>query len=249
LYHEALAILKNENPVDISKIENINKFFTVEEQNSEEFKQLEKEKEPEGFFLRVLLNIPYFRDTITEEDKVVLKYLDHIEILNFQDNDNYRLEFYFKENEFFYNDKLTIEVLVDDDEDFDAGIVEIKGEMIEWKEGKNYLVNFNQEKGEEKNNNSFFWIFKSFKAEDFQEDDEEEYYEVDIDPLSDKSLFRVSVDILDIFKNSFMIYMIPAIYGIDIPEFSLDDEYEDDVKEDVNEVNCVSNQGNNCKTQ
>ena len=249
LYNEALSILKSEIDINPEQIENPSEFFSVEEQNSLEYKKIEKSEKPENFFLRVLLSIPFIKENISDNDKKVLKYLDHIEILNFQENDNYRIEFYFKENEFFYNDKLIIEAIVNEDEEYDGDISEIKGDMIEWKKDMNYLIdNKNEEKEEIKTGISFFWIFKNFKADDLKEDDDEEYHEYDMDPLSDKSLFGVSVDTLQIFRNSFMIYVIPAIFGIEVPDFLDDDDYEDDKSKEEGDIK-VEEEDSSCKTQ
>lgn len=247
LYNQALSLLKSETDVDLKTLENPTEFFTTEEQNSVEFTKTKKTPKPENFFLRVLLSIPYLKENISEQDKKVLKHLDHIEILNFQENDNYRIEFYFCENDFFENEKLIIEAIIDEDAEYDGDIAEIKGDMIEWKKDMNYLVDL---KNEEKRNISFFWIFKNFKAEDFLDDDEEEYQEFDMDPLSDKSLFSVSVDSLGIFRNSFMVYFIPAIFGVEVPDFLEDDDYEDDKsKEEGDGDDKVVEEDNGCKTQ
>ncbi len=183
--------------------------------------------------------VDFFRPAISSKDEQVLSYLDHIEIFNHQIDDNYRVEFTFRENEFFYNNKLIVEVVVDDDEeDYQDGVVEIKGDTIEWKQGLNYLM---KKSGNEivKGEKSFFWIFKSFKSEDYIQDDEEDYNSYDEDPLSDRSLYYQSIEILQIFKNSFMSFIIPAIYNIEVKNFieeSDDDEY-DSIEEEFPDSN------------
>lgn len=62
-----------------------------------------------------------------------------------------------------------VTVVINEDEDFEEGIEEFKGDMIEWKQGKNYLIEY--EAGQEKKKEaSFFWFFKSFKAVDYEDD-------------------------------------------------------------------------------
>jgi hypothetical protein len=63
----------------------------------------------------------------------LLKSLQNIEIINFPDSDNYQLEFTFDKNDFIENEKLMVTIVINEDEDFEEGIEEFKGDMIEWK--------------------------------------------------------------------------------------------------------------------
>lgn len=80
-------------------------------------------------------SIPLFKQLITKKDEEVLEYLENIQIFNQKENDDYLVEFTFGENPFFENEKLMIKMVYDHDEDFEDDLVEIKGEMIEWKIG------------------------------------------------------------------------------------------------------------------
>lgn len=75
-----------------------------------------------------------FESVITENDKNVLKHLNKLDIIKYEDSDNFTVEFFFNENEFFENEKLCLTVHIDDDDDdLDLNIVELRGDIIEWK--------------------------------------------------------------------------------------------------------------------
>ena len=72
--------------------------------------------------------------------------------------------------------------------------------------------------------NSFFWLFKSFNAKDYETEDEVIEYN---DDLSDRSLFLRSIDIIDILKDNLLIYLLPNLFGVEIEEFQdFEDSYE-----------------------
>lgn len=84
-----------------------------------------------------------FNQLISENDKKILKHLLNIEIINFSDSDNYQIEFTFDQNDYFENEKLMVTVVINEDEDFEDGIEEFKGDLIEWKQNMNHLVEYN----------------------------------------------------------------------------------------------------------
>ena len=84
-----------------------------------------------------------FNQVISENDKKILKHLLNIEIINFPDSDNYQIEFTFDQNDYFENEKLMVTVVINEDEDFEDGIEEFKGDLIEWKQNMNHLVEYN----------------------------------------------------------------------------------------------------------
>lgn len=107
-------------------------------------------------------------------------------------------------------------MVYDHDEDFEDDLVEIKGEMIEWKIGQNYLVKV---ENQEERMPSFLWLFKSFKAIDFINEEEDEVHEMDLHQTSDLSLFNQNKEIVKIFRDYFYQYLIPNAYGVYIEEF------------------------------
>ena len=168
-----------------------------------------------------------FNQLISENDKKILKHLLNIEIINFSDSDNYQIEFTFDQNDYFENEKLMVTVVINEDEDFEDGIEEFKGDLIEWKQNMNHLVEYNAGQ-EKKKETSFFWFFKSFKAVDYEEDQLEDVVEYDLGVLSDRNLFQTSIDIFNVLKEDFMIYIIPQTYGVQVKQFEEDqDNYTD----------------------
>lgn len=67
-------------------------------------------------------------------------------------------------------------------------------------------------KNKVKRSPSFFWIFKSFKAEDF-ENEQEEVIEYEMEETSDISLFTISKEIGTLFKQDFYPYSMAAFFG------------------------------------
>lgn len=222
-------------------LRNKERFFSEEELKSDQV-QSQTAKVQEKLWLNLLMNIDLLQQVITEKDEQVLKYLEKVDVIKYPDNENYTVEFYFSENEFIENEKLSVTVHIDDDSNLDLNIEEIRGDIIEWKPNKNYLVQI-QNNEEKRINPSFFWFFKSFKAVDFEVEDDEECVEYEMDDLSDRTLFNMSKDIGNLFRDYFFVYLIPAVYGIVIPEFYSTDDYQDVEHEEKAE------KGNLCKSQ
>lgn len=216
LFFRGIAIMNGEITPNLEMLKKPERFFSEAELSGNDIHNPSQTLYQENFWLNLLLRVNLLESVISENDKKVLKYLKKMDIIKYPDNENYSVEFYFEENEYFENEKLVVSVHIDDDDDYDLNIEEIRGELIEWKPNKNYLVNIVN--GEEKRMaNSFFWFFKSFKAVDFENNDDEECIEYDMDDLSDRSLFFVSKDIAGIFRDYFFVYLIPSVYGVEIP--------------------------------
>ena len=160
------------------KIESI---VTTKEKEKIEITQEEKEKygitddeteikEIEDYWEKVIINSRYF--AITDKDKLILKYLNKIKMEKFpankKNNINYfRVDFYFKVNEFFSNQILSKTYIYNKD----ATLKKAEGTKIDWKSpDKNTTIEkvrkktrkgkrfFNEEK--EKFVDSFFAIFE-----------------------------------------------------------------------------------------
>ena len=161
--------------------EKIDSIVTTKEKEKIEITQEEKEKygitdddaevkEIEDYWEKVIINSRYF--TITDKDKIILKYLHKVKMVKFPGNNNhnindFRIDFYFKENEFFSNEILSKTYIYQKD----ATLKKAEGTKIEWKspdknttiekvrkkvkKGKRY---FNEEK--EKKVDSFFSFFE-----------------------------------------------------------------------------------------
>ena len=123
--------------------EKIDSIVTTKEKEKIEITQDEKEKygitdddaevkEIEDYWEKVIINSRYF--TITDKDKIILKYLHKVKMVKFPGNNNhnindFRIDFYFKENEFFSNEILSKTYIYQKD----ATLKKAEGTKIEWK--------------------------------------------------------------------------------------------------------------------
>ena len=80
----------------------------------------------------------------------------------FEDSDNIELEFEFKENKFIEQGVYKILYIIDENSSYQDGLIEIKADQYQ-----NFLLE-KTPKNKIKKCPSFFWIFKNFKAEDFE---------------------------------------------------------------------------------
>lgn len=242
-----ISAVVNQDLVDVDE------FFTKEEQDSEEFKKEFKAEQVGSFYHDLFLKMPRLACMISEKDKEILQYLDNVNVFRNQDNAGCRVELSFKENEFFTNEKLVIESKCNENDETE--IEAIKSDGINWNAGKNILVSTVQKsvgnkKGKKKNvekeerNESFFWIFKDFNGEDFEIDEEEEMADYDMEPTSDRVLFDVACDFVEIMATDFYVYFIPTVYDVKVP--NLEDHCHDDDEEDGQDGK-AKNQ--NCKQQ
>ena len=123
--------------------EKIESIVTTKEKEKIEISKEEKEKygitdddteikEIEDYWEKVILNSRYF--SITDKDKKILKYLHKVKMVKFSaDNKNnindFRIDFYFKENEFFSNEILSKTYIYQKD----ATLKKAEGTKINWK--------------------------------------------------------------------------------------------------------------------
>jgi len=177
-YDTIRDIYDKKNQEIYDKIETI---VTTKEKEQIEITQEEKEKygitdddseikEIVDYWEKVIINSRYF--AITDRDKVILKYLNKIKMEKFPKNNtnninDFRVDFYFKENEFFSNEILSKTYIYNKD----ATLKKAEGTKINWKSPeKNTTIEkvrkktrkgkrvFNEEK--EKFVDSFFAIFE-----------------------------------------------------------------------------------------
>ena len=110
----------------VNSKENIN--ITPEEMDLYGIKDEGEPKEIEDYWEKVILNSRYF--TITDKDKIILKYLNNVRKVKFPEKINdFRIDFYFKENEFFSNEILSKKYIYGKD----ALLTKAEGTKINWK--------------------------------------------------------------------------------------------------------------------
>ena len=117
-----------DNKIDeiVNSKENIQ--LTPEEMEQYGIKEECEPKEIEDYWEKVIINSRYF--TITDKDKIILKYLTKVKIEKLPENLNdFRVDFYFKENEFFNNEILSKKYTYGKD----SLIKKAEGTDIDWK--------------------------------------------------------------------------------------------------------------------
>ena len=102
--------------------------LTPEEMEKYGIKDEGEPKEIKDFWEKVVINSRYF--TITDKDRIILQYLTKVKKEKFPEKINdFRIDFYFKENDFFSNEILSKEYIYGKD----GSLKKAKGTKIDWK--------------------------------------------------------------------------------------------------------------------
>ncbi len=118
-------------------------------------------------YLDIFLSIPYISSLITEDDKKVLKSLQDFKVNKFLESDNVELEFSFKDNPYIEAGVYKLLFFIDQNAGYEDRLVKVKSDQIDWKPEKNFTFK-KQGKNKVEKRPSFFWIFKTFNAGDFE---------------------------------------------------------------------------------
>ena len=118
-----------------SKIEDVVKSKEKIELTPEEMKQYDIKEESESeikpiedYWEKVVINSRYF--TITDKDKKILKYLTKVKLIKFPESlQDFKVDFYFNENEYFFNDILSKKYIFGKD----STVKKAEGTSIDWK--------------------------------------------------------------------------------------------------------------------
>ena len=237
-YERRQKIIEGEEKPDFEKIRE--KLAELKINEEEAKKEKEDEKGIPEFWYKVLLNNQDIM--LNERDKDVLKKLKLIKCTP-EENGNFSLEFFFEPNDYFTNEVLKREFILDEDCD----IKEIKSDVIQWKsDAMNTTIEIKQKKVKNKRTKqvktitkkekipSFFSSFKHFekkegenKEEKDEEDEDEEGEELTIDDEYDMALQ---------YKEEIIPYAIEYYLGIaddgeDLPEEDEEDEEEEEPEE------------------
>lgn len=233
LFGQALTIYKNEFTFSKAAIRNPEEFFTAEELADPNFEKLEAIPSENPWFT-LLTKIDVINSYITEADEPILKHLTHIEVTRHADSDDFEVEFTFAPNDYFTNDKLKVEAIVDPEDEDGEPIQEIKSTEINWNEGKDPRFEEKKTKAKTKKGKkipgkvvrekveSFFWLFKAHSKDGGDDDDEEDEGEDEdgFDPVSDEGLYGMAADILHTLSQDAFTYAIPAMFGLKVDEFT-----------------------------
>ena len=237
-YERRQKIIEGEEKPDFEKIRE--KLAELKINEEEAKKEKEDEKGIPEFWYKVILNNQDIM--VNEKDKNVLKKLKLIKCTP-EENGNFSLEFFFEPNDYFTNEVLKREFILDEDCD----IKEIKSDEIQWKsDAMNTTIEIKQKKVKNKRTKqvktitkkekipSFFSSFKHFekkegenKEEKDEEDEDEEGEELTIDDEYDMALQ---------YKEEIIPYAIEYYLGIaddgeDLPEEDEEDEEEEEPEE------------------
>ena len=203
--------------------------LTPEEMNKYGITETEEPKAIDDYWEKVIINSRYF--TITDRDKVILKYLKKVKIVKFPENVvDFRVDFYFKPNEFFTNEILSKKYIYGKD----GLLKKAEGTEIDWKSSdKNTTIE--KVKKKIKKGKKFINEYKETKVDSFfsffgQVDD--------MSFISDEVTFFKE----DLFGNQLEYYMDIVTKtkngGLDEEEDELDDDgYEGGNKEGKKEGN------------
>lgn len=231
LFTKAMEVYKNQFTFSKAAIKNPEEFFSAEELADPNFDKLEAVPSENPWFT-FLTKIDLINTYITEVDEPILKHLTNIDVVCHPDTDNFEVEFTFGPNEYFTNDKLKLEVTVDDGEDDGEPIEEIKSTEITWNQGKDPRFEEKKTKAKTKKGKkipgkvvqerveSFFWLFKNHSRDNHEEADHEDDEENDYDPLSDEGLYAQASDICHTLSRDAYIFAIPAMFGLKVDEFT-----------------------------
>ena len=203
--------------------------LTPEEMEKYGITETEEPKAIDDYWEKVIINSRYF--TITDRDKVILKYLKKVKIVKFPENVvDFRVDFYFKPNEFFTNEILSKKYIYGKD----GLLKKAEGTEIDWKSSDK---NTTKEKVKKKikKGKKFINEYKETKVDSFfsffgQVDD--------MSFISDEVTFFKE----DLFGNQLEYYMDIVTKtkngGLDEEEDELDDDgYEGGNKEGKKEGN------------
>ena len=239
-YERRQKIIEGEEKPDIEQIREKLAELKINEEEAKAEK--EGEKGIPEFWYKCLENCQDIM--INEKDKNILKKLKLIKCTP-EENGNFTLEFFFEPNDYFTNEVLKREFILDEDYD----IKEIKSDEIKWKSDEvNPTIEIKQKKVKNKRTKqietvqkkekipSFFSSFRNFvkkegdkgKNEDKDEDDdEEEGDEMTIEDEYDQALQ---------FKEEIIPYAIEYYLGIaDDGEDDLGGEEDEEDEEEEEE--------------
>ena len=237
-FEKRQKIVEGEEKPDIEQIRDKLAELKINEEEAKTEK--ENEKGVPDFWYKCLENCQDIM--INDKDKNILKKLKNIKCTT-EENGNFTLEFVFEPNDYFSNEVLKREYILDEDYD----IKEIKSDEVQWKSDEvNPTIEVKQKKVKNKRTKqiktvqkkekvpSFFSSFKNFvkkddKAKDEEKDDEEDDEEPDELTIEDEYDQALQ------FKEEIIPYAIEYYLGIADDEDDLGGEEDEEDEEEEEE--------------
>ena len=233
-YERRQKIIEGEEKPDIEKIREKLEELKINEEEAK--KENENEKGIPEFWSKVILNNQDIM--VNDKDKEILKKLKLIKCTP-EENGNFSLEFFFEPNDYFSNEVLKREFILDEDYD----IKEIKSDEIDWKSDEmNPTIEIKQKKVKNKRTNkvktitkkekvpSFFSSFKHFEKKEGENKEDKD--EEDEDEEGDDLTIEDEYDLALQFKEEIIPYAIEYYLGIAGDEDDLGEEDEEDEEEE-----------------
>ena len=239
-YERRQKIIEGEEKPDIEQIRE--KLAELKINEEEAKKEKENEKGIPEFWFKCLENCQDIM--INEKDKNILKKLKLIKCTP-EENGNFTLEFFFEPNDYFTNEVLKREFILDEDYD----IKEIKSDEIQWKSDEvNPTIEIKQKKIKNKRTKqiktvqkkekipSFFSSFKNFVKKDGEKNKNEDKDEDDDEEEGDEMTIEDEYDQALQFKEEIIPYAIEYYLGIaDDGEDDLGGEEDEEDEEEEEE--------------
>ena len=232
-YERRQKIIEGEEKPDIEKIREKLEELKINEEEAK--KENENEKGIPEFWSKVILNNQDIM--VNDKDKEILKKLKLIKCTP-EENGNFSLEFFFEPNDYFSNEVLKREFILDEDYD----IKEIKSDEIDWKSDEmNPTIEIKQKKVKNKRTNKVKTItkkekvpsfFSSFRHFEKKEGENKEKEEEDEDEEGDELTIEDEYDLALQFKEEIIPYAIEYYLGIAGDEDDLGEEDEEDEEEE-----------------
>jgi nucleosome assembly protein 1-like 1 len=237
-FEKRQKIVEGEEKPDIEQIRDKLAELKINEEEAKTEK--ENEKGVPDFWYKCLENCQDIM--INDKDKNILKKLKNIKCTT-EENGNFTLEFVFEPNDYFSNEVLKREYILDEDYD----IKEIKSDEVQWKSDEvNPTIEVKQKKVKNKRTKqiktvqkkekvpSFFSSFKNFvkkddKAKDEEKDDDEDDEEPDELTIEDEYDQALQ------FKEEIIPYAIEYYLGIADDEDDLGGEEDEEDEEEEEE--------------
>jgi nucleosome assembly protein 1-like 1 len=237
-FEKRQKIVEGEEKPDIEQIRDKLAELKINEEEAKAEK--ENEKGVPDFWYKCLENCQDIM--INDKDKNILKKLKNI-TCNTEENGNFTLEFVFEPNDYFSNEVLKREYILDADYD----IKEIKSDEVQWKSDEvNPTIEIKQKKVKNKRTKqiktvqkkekvpSFFSSFKNFVKKDDKEKDEEKDDDED-DEGGDEMTIEDEYDQALQFKEEIIPYAIEYYLGIADDEDDLGGEEDEEDEEEEEE--------------
>jgi nucleosome assembly protein 1-like 1 len=239
-YERRQKIIEGEEKPDIDQIKDKLAELKIDEEQAKAEK--ENEKGIPEFWYKCLENCQDIM--INDKDKNILKKLKLIKCTP-EENGNFTLEFFFEPNDYFTNEVLKREFILDEDYD----IKEIKSDEIQWKSDEvNPTIEIKQKKVKNKRTKqiktvqkkekipSFFSSFRNFVKKEGDKPKDDDKDEDDDEDEGDEMTIEDEYDQALQFKEEIIPYAIEYYLGIaDDEEDDLGGEEDEEEEEEEEE--------------